>query len=52
MKMQKEKKRDKPISFKVRSSTYQELYKIAYKEDRSVSYVIEKLLRKALNLKD
>lgn len=49
---QKEKKLDKPVSVKLQPSTYEAINKIAEEEDRTISYVIEKSIRKALKLKD
>lgn len=48
--MSDEKKLEKPISVKVKPSTKQAIDKICHKEDRSISYVVEKCVRKYLGL--
>ena len=48
--MEKEKKLEKPLSIKVRPSTKEVLDKISQTEDRSLSYIIERSVRRDLKL--
>jgi predicted transcriptional regulator len=47
---EKEKKMEKPISVRFKESTKQAIDKICQKEDRSLSYIIERAVRAGLNL--
>jgi len=47
----KEKKIEKPVSVKFMPSTKKAIDKACHKEDRSISYIIERAVRKNLGLK-
>jgi hypothetical protein len=47
-----EKKMEKPISIKLKCSTKEALDRIVINEDRSISYVIERCIRKQLGLNE
>lgn len=44
-------KKTAQVSLRLQQSTFDELYKVCQKHDRSMSYVIEAVLRKYLKLK-
>lgn len=46
----KEKKMDKPISIRLMPSTKAALDKLIFKEDRSIGYIIERIIRQHLKL--
>lgn len=48
--MGKEKKLEKPISIKVMPSTKDAVDRLSQKEDRSLSYIIERSVRRDLKL--
>lgn len=48
--MKREKKMIKPTSVSLMPSTKQALYKVCQDENRSISYVVEKAIRKYLKL--
>lgn len=45
-----EEKKGSPITFRPKESTREALNKLAHEYDRSVSYVVERLIRDALKL--
>lgn len=48
--MDKEKKMEKPVSVKIKASTKLAIDKACQKEDRSISYIVERAVRRDLNL--
>jgi predicted transcriptional regulator len=46
-----EEKKNARISIRIKSSTFEKLYKIAARNNRSMSWVVEEILRKYLRLK-
>lgn len=46
----KEKKMEKPLSIKIKPSTKESLDKVSQNEDRSLSYIIERAIRRDLKL--